>query len=72
MPAKAKVKVIKKSVLKNVEMPAQVEKKPAKVAAREMVSTDSNWVSDFKQRRREETKQTLEKFFPTQPKTSEV
>ena len=72
MTAKAKIKVIKKSELKNVEMPAPVEKKRAQVAAREMVSTVSNWVNDFKQRRRQETKQALEKLFSTQPKTSEL
>jgi hypothetical protein len=72
MTAKAKIKVIKKSELKNIEIPVQVDKKTAQVAAREMVSTVSNWVNDFKQRRSDETKQALEKLFSTQPKTSEL
>ncbi|MFN2391687.1 MAG: hypothetical protein ABR566_06940 [Pyrinomonadaceae bacterium] len=72
MTAKAKIKVIKKGELKNNEIPAQIEKKTAQVAAREMVSTVSNWVNDFKQRRHEETKQALEKLFSSQPKISEL
>jgi hypothetical protein len=71
MTAKAKVKVIKKSELKNIETPVVIEKKPTQ-AAREMVSTVSNWVNDFQQRRREETKQAIEKFFSAQPQTGEM
>ena len=71
MTTKAKVKIIKKSELKNVETPAIVEKKPTQ-AAREMVSTVTNWVSDFQQRRREETKQAFEKFFSAQPQPGEM
>ncbi len=71
MTAKAKVKVIKKSELKSFETPVIVEKKPTQ-AAREMVSTVTNWVNDFQQRRREETKQAIEKFFPAQPQTGEM
>jgi hypothetical protein len=71
MIAKAKVKVIKKSELKNSEVPVKIEKKPRQ-AAREMVSTVTNWVNDFQQRRREETKQAIEKFFPAQPQTGEM
>jgi hypothetical protein len=37
-----------------------------------MVSTVTNWVNDFQQRRREETKQAIEKFFPAQPQTGEM
>lgn len=71
MTTKAKVKVIKKSELKNLESPVAAEKKPAQ-AAREMVSTVSNWVNDFQQRRRDETKQAIEKFFSTQPQPGEM
>ena len=71
MTVKAKVKVIKKSEVKNVEVPVAVEKKTNQ-AAREMVSTVTNWVSEFQQRRRDETKQAIEKFFPTQPQTNGV
>ena len=71
MTAKAKVKVIKKSELQAVETPIKMEKKPTQ-AAREMVSTVTNWVNDFQQRRREETKQAIEKFFSAQPQTGEM
>lgn len=71
MSAKAKVKVIKKSELKSIETPVIVEKKPTH-AAREMVSTVTNWVNDFQQRRREETKQAFEKFFPVQSQMGEM
>ncbi len=69
MTAKAKIKVIKKSDLKVVEAPPVIEQKP-KQAAREMVSTVSNWVSEFQHRRREETKQAIEKFFSNRPQTN--
>ncbi len=72
MTSKAKVKVIKKGELKNAEQPIIIEKKSTQAAAREMVSTVSNWVNDFQQRRREETKQAFEKFLSPCPKTSEL
>ena len=71
MTTKAKIKVIKKSEMKIAELPVQVEKKTNQ-AAREMVSTVTNWVSDFQQRRRVETKQAIEKFFSNQPQTNGV
>ncbi len=69
MTTKAKIKVIKKSEIKVAEKPVAVEQKP-KQAAREMVSTVSTWVSEFQHRRREETKQAIEKFFTNQPQTN--
>ena len=69
MADKAKIKVIKKSEVKIAEAPVAVEKKTNQ-AAREMVSTVTNWVSDFQQRRRVETKQAIEKFFSNQPQTN--
>jgi uncharacterized membrane-anchored protein len=71
MTAKAKIKVIKKGEVKIVETPIKEEKKTNQ-AAREMVSTVTNWVSEFQQRRRDETKQAIEKFFSNQPQTSGV
>jgi len=65
-----KVKVIKKGKAKPALEPAPVKKVSKKAAAREMVSTVSNWVSDFKQRKHEETKLTLETFFTPNPATS--
>ena len=70
MTAKAKIKVIKKGEAKEVvEAPVKIEIKKNQ-AAREMVSTVTNWVSDFQQRRRDETKQAIENFFTNQPQTN--
>ena len=41
----------------------------SQAAAREMVSTVSDWVSDFKQRKHDETKMTLDSFFAPVPAT---
>jgi len=65
-----KIKVIKKGEAKPVPAVAPVKEPSKKAAAREMVSTVSNWVSDFKQRKHEETKLSLEGFFPPRPATS--
>lgn len=70
MTAKAKIKVIKKSDITNAEKPVEVKKETAQASARDMVSNVTNWVNDFQQRRREETKQAIEKFFTQQPQTS--
>lgn len=72
MTAKAKIKVIKKSELQAAEKPVKVEKTTPQASAREMVSTVTNWVSDFQQRRRDETKQAIEKFFSQTPQASNV
>lgn len=71
MTTKGKIKIIKKGEVKAVEAPVKVEVKK-KQAAREMVSTVTNWVSDFQQRRREETKQAIENFFSNTPQASGV
>lgn len=71
MSAKGKIKVIKKGTIKNIEVPV-IEKKTTQVAAREMVSTVSNWVTDFQQKRREETKKALELLFQNSPQTTGV
>lgn len=67
MSVKPKIKVIKKSAVKEIETLVPIEKKTTQVAAREMVSTVTNWVSDFQQKRREETKQALEILFQNNP-----
>lgn len=68
----AKIKVIKR----NQVMAPIAEPKPAKAqkkhAAREMVSTVTNWVSDFQARKRDETKAAIEKFLVTKPQPSEL
>ncbi|MGI8469222.1 MAG: hypothetical protein ACR2N3_12300 [Pyrinomonadaceae bacterium] len=67
MTTNAKIRVIKKGA-KNLsaELPkdAEAEKKTTQQAAREMVVTVTNWVSEFQQRRRDETKQAIELLIP--------
>lgn len=74
MTNKGKIKVIKKgtqaAATQNVV--EEVEKKPAKVAAREMVSNVSNWVTEFQQRKRVETRNAIEQFFSQQTPASSV
>ena len=72
MTSKAKIKVIKKNELENKQAPAPVQINTKKQAAREVVSTVSDWVTDFQLKRRDETKQAFEKFFLQHPQTSGV
>ena len=72
MKENTKIKIIKKGTVKVSKPAVKIEKKSKHEAAREMVSTVSNWVSDFKQRRRLETKQAFENLFSQSPKASEV
>jgi len=66
MTANAKIKVIKKGEQVKVKEAPAVDNKSTKEAAREIVSTVTNWVTDFQQRRREDTKQAIEKLFAQQ------
>lgn len=75
MTAKAKIKVIKKGEQKTAEKSVKrvvMQQNSKKEAAREMVSTVTTWVTDFQQRKRDETRQAFEKFFTTQPQTNGV
>lgn len=67
---KGKIKVIKKGTQPAVAAENVVkadDKKSTKAAAREMVSNVTNWVTEFQQRRRVETRQAIEQFFTPQP-----
>lgn len=68
---KGKIKIIKKGEVQAPEATVKVEKNSKKVAAREMVSTVTNWVSEFQRNKREETKMAFEKLFAPQPQVSE-
>ncbi len=70
MNTKAKIKVIKKGTQPAVK--PIVEKKATQTSAREMVSNVTNWVSDFQLRKREETKQAIEKLFTQQPQINGI
>lgn len=69
MKERMKVKVIKKT---EVKTPEKTEVKSKRAAAREVVTTVTNWVSDFQGRKREETKTAIDKFFNNQPRPSEL
>jgi len=72
MSTKGKIKVIKKGEIKNVEVPVTVEKKSTQESARQIVSTVTNWVSDFQIRKREETKIAIEQFLTPHPQVGEI
>jgi hypothetical protein len=59
MQTKVEIKVIKKYAVKSCETLVVLEKNPSKKADREIVSTISDWVSEFQKRRHKETKQAL-------------
>ena len=65
-----KVKVIKKGEVKAAPPKTEPKVVSKKVAAREMVSTVSSWVTDFQQRKRAETATTLQNFFSPSPAAS--
>ena len=69
MNTKVKVKVIKKG---DIKAPVKAKVKSRRTAAREMVSTVTNWVSDLQVRKRDETRAAIEKFFSTQTQPTEI
>jgi hypothetical protein len=65
-----KIKVIKKGEAKANPKSVEPAVPSKKAAAREMVSTVASWVSDFQQRKRQETAATMESFFAPKTATS--
>jgi len=67
MQKKNPIKVIKRDERNRQQQPASAEpvaeRTSAKEAAREMVSTVSQWVSEFQQKRRSETAQAIKTLF---------
>jgi hypothetical protein len=75
MTKKAPIKIIKRNERSRPEesgAPVTVNKKSAQEAAREMVSTVSNWVNEFQQKRRAETTKAIKTLFPDPPQPSEA
>mgnify|MGYP001798729157 CR=1 FL=1 len=66
----SKIKVIKKTDAVALK-PKFKAGKTSRVAAREMVSTVSEWVADLKQRKSGETMAAVERLFGTGPQPSE-
>jgi len=71
MTVKAKVKVIKRIHITDPQEPMVSEGNSKRAAAREVVSTVTNWVSDFQTRKRDETKAAIDKFLSHKPQPSE-
>lgn len=70
MTDKIKIKVIKKDAVKTPVARKSNEKR-SKTAAREMVSNVTNWVTDFQQRKRDETKLAIEQLFAQRSQPNE-
>ncbi|MCC6329798.1 MAG: hypothetical protein IT174_14890 [Acidobacteria bacterium] len=72
MTKNSKIKVIKRNdAVKAVPKP-KAENEEKRHAAREMVSTVKNWVSDFQARKRGETKTAIELLLAVKPQPSEL
>ncbi len=70
MTSKLKIKVVKKAAPIDVAVkPGSV--KATRIAAREMVSTVSDWVTEFKARKSGETKAAIELLFSNQTQPNE-
>jgi hypothetical protein len=72
MSTKGKVKVIKKGTQQAVTTVVKVQKNAAKAASREVVANVTNWVNEFQQRRRDETRIAIEQLFGQKPQTNNV
>ena len=76
MTTKTPIKIIKRGERKRqaeatAEVAAAAEKKTPQEAARDMVATVTDWVNEFQQKRRVETRQALRNFLTeTTPQTS--
>lgn len=62
-----KIKVIKKNTEQAKKPVKVVKQKSSKAVAHEMVSTVTNWVNEFQQKRREETATAIRQLFNEQP-----
>ena len=61
MSAKGNIKVIKKA--DKGPKPKKIKKQTSREAAREMVSTVTDWVVELKDRKKEETRAAIELLF---------
>jgi hypothetical protein len=74
MATKPRIKIIKREERNRQEHPEQAEpKRPtAQETARDMVSTVTNWVTEFQQKRRTETSRALKTLFPEPAQPTEA
>ncbi|HEV2913469.1 MAG TPA: hypothetical protein VGX92_09320 [Pyrinomonadaceae bacterium] len=72
MTKKTPIKIIKREERNKQEKKSAEPSKTTRETAHDMVSTVTNWVSEFQQKRRAETSQALKTLFPETPRTSEA
>ena len=73
MAQKTPIKVIKRDERNRKESVAeQPQRKTAQETARDMVSTVSNWVQEFQQKRRTETTRAIQSLFPDPTRPNEA
>ena len=74
MTKKTPIKIIKRAERNRSENSKKEKstRESAQATARDMVATVSNWVNEFQQKRRIETKQAIKTLFPEPPQPSEV
>jgi uncharacterized membrane-anchored protein len=58
-----KIKVIKREDIPAKKPVKKVKQKSSKIVAHEMVTTVTNWVTEFQQKRREETASAIRQLF---------
>ena len=63
MNRRTKIKIIKKDEIKFVETPEVPEKKSERSELTEAASAVSGWISEFQERRREETDAAFLQFY---------
>lgn len=71
MTERSKIKVIKKGTPKPAVEKKKDPSRTKREAAREIVSTVTNWVSDFQQQKRQQTQLAIEQLFGQQPRSNE-
>ena len=74
MTKKAPIKIIKRDERNRSKenKKDKTTRETAQETAREMVATVTNWVNEFQQKRRTETKQAIKTLFHEPPQPSEV
>jgi hypothetical protein len=73
MAQKTPIRVIKRDERNRKESAAeQPQRKTAQETARDMVSTVSNWVQEFQQKRRTETTRAIQSLFPEPAQPNEA
>ena len=73
MAQKTPIRVIKRDERNRKEsVAAEPQRKSAQETARDMVSTVTNWVQEFQQKRRTETTRAIQSLFPDPAQPNEA